>query len=388
MGAASVPRTADGHDRFLLERTFDLAERGRLGARPNPVVGAVLATPDVVLATGFHARRGEFHAERALLTEFTDEIPADATLYVSLEPCSHYGRTPPCTDIIIERGVRRVVYACCDPNPDTAGRGPALLAAAGIEVLRGPADLEERALQQNAGFMSVHLRGRPFVTAKWAMTPNGKFATGDPDRRWISGEQSRSHVHLMRGASGAVACGVGTVLADDPLLTVRGELAGSVAVPPIRVVYDRSLRLPLDSRLVATVEDAPVLLVCAHDANEDRQLAFEAAGVEVWRAPDQTEPGAPCMLTASLAMLAEHGVNDVLLEAGPRLLDAFADAELVDAAVAFIGGDPASEEQPGLTLDHPLVASALASPAQPFGDDALHATVLHPVVEFPGATCD
>jgi diaminohydroxyphosphoribosylaminopyrimidine deaminase/5-amino-6-(5-phosphoribosylamino)uracil reductase len=178
------------------------------------------------------------------------------------------------------------------------------------------------------------------------------------------------------------------VLADDPELTVRGPLADSVAVPPVRVVYDRSLRLPLDSQLVRTVEDAPVLLVCAHDANEDRQLAFEAAGVEVWRAPDQSEPGAPCMLTASLAMLAEQGINDVLLESGPRLLDAFAEADLIDAVATFVGGSDAPEDQPGLALDHPLVATALAAPAQPSGDDRLHAAVLHAIVDVPGATCD
>ena len=233
IGAAAVPRTDAEVDALLLERTLDLAELGRPGARPNPVVGAVLALPDgTVLATGHHVRRGEPHAERELLTDFAAPVPPDATLYVSLEPCSHHGMTPPCVDIILERGVRRVVFASCDPNPDTAGHGPRRLSEAGVEVLRGPVDVERRALQQNAGFHSIHLRGRPYVTAKWAMTPNGKFATGDPDRRWISGPESRAYVHYLRAGSGAVACGIGTVLADDPRLDVRGAVAERTAVPP------------------------------------------------------------------------------------------------------------------------------------------------------------
>jgi diaminohydroxyphosphoribosylaminopyrimidine deaminase/5-amino-6-(5-phosphoribosylamino)uracil reductase len=389
LGAACLQRSDSDVDALLLERTLDLAELGRPGARPNPVVGAVLARPDAtVLATGHHVRRGAPHAERELLADFTEPVPEDATLYVSLEPCSHHGLTPPCVDVILERGVRRVVFASCDPNPDTAGHGPRRLAEAGVQVERGRADVERRALQQNAGFHSVHLRGRPYVTAKWAMTPNGRLATGDPERRWISGEQSRAFVHYLRAGSGAIACGIGTVLADDPLLTVRGAVAERTPVPPIRVVYDRQLRLPLDPQLVRSVEDAPVLLVCAHDASADRQLAFEAAGVEVWRAPDDATPGAPGLLAASLPMLAEHRINDLLLEAGPSLLDAFADEDLVDAAIAFVGGEPAPDDQPGLDLDHPLVTAVLAQPAQPSGDDAMHVAVLHPAWEFPGATCD
>jgi diaminohydroxyphosphoribosylaminopyrimidine deaminase/5-amino-6-(5-phosphoribosylamino)uracil reductase len=389
LGAACVPRTDSDVDALLLERTLDLAELGRPGARPNPVVGAVLALPDAtVLATGHHVRRGAPHAERELLGDFTDPVPADATLYVSLEPCSHQGLTPPCVDVILERGVRRVVFASSDPNPDTAGHGPQRLSDAGVEVLRGGVDVERRALQQNAGFQSFHLRGRPYVTAKWAMTPNGRFSTGDPERRWISGEQSREYVHYLRAGSGAIACGIGTVLADDPQLTVRGPLDDRTPVAPLRVVYDRALRLPLDSQLAFTASDVPVLVICRADAPAEREAALRAIGVEVWRAPDPTQPGAPCLLAASLAMLAERRVNDLLLEAGPELLDAFADADLIDSIVAFVGPHGAPDDQPGLALDHPLVTGALASPAQASGDDALYAAVLHPAWEFPGATCD
>lgn len=387
IGAAAVPRT-DGHvDRRMLERTIELAELGRPGARPNPVVGAVLALPDgTIVGSGHHVRRGEAHAERALLADLDGPVPEDATLYVSLEPCSHHGRTPPCTDIIVERAVRRLVYASSDPNPVTSGMGPARLDAAGIRVERGPVDVERRALQQNAGFHSVHLRGRPYLTAKWAMTRNARFATGDPDRRWISGEASREHVHYLRAGSGAIVVGLGTVLADDPLLTVRGPLADRVAAPPVRVVFDRGLRLPLDSTLVRTVEEAPVLLVCAHDASHDSQLAFEASGVEVWRGG---EPAAGrCSIADCLAMLAERGINDVLVEAGPRLLSTFAEEDLVDAVHAFVAPVDAPGDQPGLDPEHLLVRRALAAEAVPSGEDSHHHAVLHPAWLFPGATAE
>ncbi|MCW2921300.1 MAG: riboflavin biosynthesis protein RibD [Thermoleophilia bacterium] len=388
LGASCVPRTERELDRAMLDKTLELAELGRPGARPNPVVGAVLAMPDgTIIATGHHVQRGAAHAERALLEDIVDQVPGDATLYVSLEPCSHHGKTPPCTDIIIERGVTRVVYASGDANPDTAGVGPAKLAAAGIVVERGPTSVERRALQQNAGFHSVHLRGRPYVTAKWAMTTNGRFATGDAERRWISGPESREFVHYLRAGSGAVACGIGTVLADDPQLTVRGPLADRTPVQPARVVYDRSLRIPLDSALVRTAREVPVIVVCSHDASPEAELMLAATGVEVWRAPE-CGPGDPCIGASSLAMLAERGINDVLLEAGPTLLDAFMEAELVDSLYAFIAPIDAPASEPGLDLDHPLVRAALEQSAQPSGDDAMYHAVLQPAWTFPGATGD
>ncbi|MCB0880104.1 MAG: bifunctional diaminohydroxyphosphoribosylaminopyrimidine deaminase/5-amino-6-(5-phosphoribosylamino)uracil reductase RibD [Thermoleophilia bacterium] len=388
MGAASLPRTDDPVDRAMLDKSIELAELGRPGARPNPVVGAVLAQPDgTVIGTGHHVRKGAAHAERALLEDLEGAVPDNATLYVSLEPCSHHGSTPPCTDIIIERGVRRVVYASSDANLVTAGMGPARMRAAGIEVLRAPLDIERRALQQNAGFHSVHLRGRAYLTAKWAMTRNGRFATGDPDRRWISGPESREFVHYLRAGSGAIAVGIGTVLADDPLLTVRGPLAARTPVPPLRVVYDRRLRLPLQSQLVQTIDDAPVLVICAHDAPADAELALVAAGVGVWRAPE-CGPGDLCIGGSSLAMLAERGINDVLCEAGPTLLSGFHEAELLDALHCYVAPIDAPEDQPGLALDHPLIREALDTPAAPSGDDEHHCVVLHPVWTFPGATAD
>ncbi|MCW2974291.1 MAG: riboflavin biosynthesis protein RibD, partial [Thermoleophilia bacterium] len=332
-------------------------------------------------------RRGEPHAERIALDDFPGEVPADATLYVSLEPCNHTGSQPPCTDLILARNIRRVVYASGDPNPITSGMGPRRLVDAGVAVLRGPSDLERAALQQNAGFHSLHLRGRPYVLAKWAMTRNGRVTTGDPDRRWISGEESRSFVHYLRAGSGAVAVGIGTVLADDPMLDVRGPIANRTPVPPTRVVYDRSLQLPLTSRLVATAADAPVLVIAAHDAAPERELALRAAGVDVWRA-DAPEPGAPCLLAASLMELARRGVQDVLLEAGPRLIAAFAAADLVDSLLAFVAPFDAPSDQPGFDLDNPLVEAVFATEPIASGDDAQYAALVHSAWEFPGARPD
>jgi len=283
--------------------------------------------------------------------------------------------------------VRRVVYASGDANPDTAGIGPARLTSVGIEVRRGSRDIERRALQQNAGFHSVHLRGRPYVTAKWAMTPNGRFATGDRNRPWISGEESRAFVHYLRAGSGAIAVGIGTVLADDPLLTVRGPIADRIFTPPLRVVYDRALRLSLDSQLVRTSGEAPVLCCCLHDAPPLRELALRDAGVDVWRAPFP-EPGASCPPAASLAMLAKRGVNDVLLECGPTMLKIFHDADLIDGIVAFVGSRDAPVDQPGLEFEHPLVRDALDTPGIPSGDDQRHVTLRHPIWELAGAIPD
>lgn len=324
-------------------------------------------------------RHGEAHAERVCLGDLEGPAPADATLYVSLEPCDHHGRQPPCVDMLLERRVRRVVYASADPNPLTAGRGPARLAAAGVAVLQGPVDVERRALQQNAGFHSVHLRGRPYVTAKWAMTRNGRFSTGDPTRRWVSGAESRAFVHYLRAGSGAVATGIGTVLADDPQLTVRGALAARCAVPPVRAVYDRSLRLPTGSAIARTARQAPVVACCDSGADQHAEAELRRLGVDVWRF-SRTEPES--FLRSSLEMLAERGINDVLLEAGPRLLETFHAAGLVDALVAFVAPFDAPEAEPGLPDQHALVQAALEVPGQPSGEDARHVAVLHPAWEL------
>lgn len=387
--AALVERTHTKIDRQMLAQAIDLAELGRSSTRPNPVVGAVLANSHgVVIARAHHTARGAAHAERALLESLSDEVPPDATLYVSLEPCNHHGLTPPCVEIIIKRKVRRVVFACSDSNPITSGTGAASLVAHGISVQRGPRDLERRALQQNAGFHSVHLRKRPYVTAKWAMTRNRRFASGDPERRWISGPESRELVHYLRAGSGAIAVGIGTVLSDDPQLTVRGNAAEHMLTPPTRIIYDRRLRLPINCHLVKTIDIAPLLVVCAHDASPENEKALRDLGVEIWRAPEP-EPGSPDIISASLVMLAGRRIDDVLLEAGPRLLTAFQEFDLIDSAFVFVAPFDGALDQPALAIDSPLLTKVKEKGAQSqSGEDSLYQAVLHPAWNFSGATSD
>lgn len=369
-------RQVDALDLQMLERTLQLAERGRAGARPNPVVGAVLARADgAVLAEGHHHRHGEAHAERAALARVSAPVPDDASLYVSLEPCSHHGRQPPCVDAILDWGVRRVVIACTDPNPETAGIGPRRLADAGVEVVWGPREIADRAAQQNAGFQTRFRKGRPYVTYKWAMSRNGRVSTGDPSQPWISGSASRELVHYLRAGSGAVAVGIGTVLADDPLLTVRGAIATRVVAQPVRVVYDRQLRLPIGSRLVATADEAPVLACCGPDASESAEHALRSRGVDVWRAPHVDD-----LLQQSLAILAARGVGDLLVEAGPTLATAMFAADMFDALVCFqneLLETPA--DQPGFDAGHPLLAAVADVRGVRCGTDTVRTRVLHPV---------
>jgi diaminohydroxyphosphoribosylaminopyrimidine deaminase/5-amino-6-(5-phosphoribosylamino)uracil reductase len=305
-----------------------------------------------VLAEGWHARRGEEHAERAALRKVGAPVPEDATLYVSLEPCAHHGRQPPCTDAVLAAGVRRVVIAQADTNPETAGIGPRVLTDAGVSVVWASAEIATAARRQIAGFHSLFERGRPYVTAKWAMTRNGRFATGDPDRRWISGAESRERVQRMRAGSGAIMVGVGTVIADDPRLTVRGPAADGMLVPPLRVVVDRSLRTPPDSWLARTARELPVLVAAAADASAQHEAALVECGVEVWRAAAGADDAA--MLTGLLVELAEREVADLLVEAGPTLLTRMEQLGLLDRLACFVAPIEAPADEPGLDPGHPL----------------------------------
>lgn len=369
--------TVDAVDEHQLRRCLELAELGRPGARPNPLVGAVLACGEEVLATGYHARWGDRHAERVALDAWGDRaVPSDATLYVSLEPCGHHGRQPPCAELLVERGVRRVVAACADPNPQTAGLGPRRLRESGVEFEWAGDAIATLAAAQNAGFVSRHMRGRPFTTYKWAMTRNRRVATGAAGRRWISGEVSRMKVQLMRAASGAIVVGAGTVLADDPRLTVRGAAAAGMFHPPLRVVIDRGLRTPVGAYVVCTAREVPTVLVCASDASRASEYALSAYGVEIWRAPAD-RPGK--QLLWAWQQLGERGVNDVLLESGPTLANACWEAALIDALACFTAPFDASDDQPGFAADSPLLPALDGVPPVRSGDDLLTSVVVQPV---------
>ncbi len=330
--AEGDPTTAiDDRDREHLSRALELAEGGRGTVAPNPLVGAVIVRDARVIGEGFHAAYGELHAERAALAdcERRGEDPRGATMYVTLEPCAHHGRQPPCADALRDAGIARLVYAADDPSEKTSGRGPALLAEAGVVVEAANGEVAGAARLQTQPFRKHVLTGRPLVTLKLAMTLDGRTATARGDSQWISGPESRARVHGWRAESGAVAVGIGTAVADDPLLTARDVGA---ARQPTRVVFDSHARLPLGSKLLTTLEEAPVLVICSADAPPERVQALSGAGAEVLALPGDGS----ARVGAALAELGERDIDSVLLEGGATLAGSFLDAGEVDVARIFI----------------------------------------------------
>ena len=321
--------TATERDMRHLRRAIELAAEARGRTSPNPLVGAVIVKGDRTIGEGFHAAPGESHAERAALAACRED-PAGATMYVSLEPCCHHGRTPPCTDAIAEAGIARVVVASDDPTAKAAGRGLGILRDEGVSVDFLDGEIGAAARLLNQPFRKHARTGRPLVALKYAMTLDGKVATSTGDSKWISGESSRARAHRWRAESDAVAVGLGTVLADDPQLTARIE-----AVPrqPRRVVFDSEAGLPLTSRLVRGVAESPVIAVCSRAAPRTKTDALEAAGVEVIVATGGTEAG---RVQSALDQLGSMEVQSLLLEGGPRLAGAFFDASEVDEVRTFV----------------------------------------------------
>lgn len=323
--------TVTDQDRLHLRRALELAEGGRGLVSPNPVVGALLVRGGAVIGEGFHAELGGLHAEVAAIQDCRARgaDPFGATLFVTLEPCGHQGRQPPCTDAIVAAGIARVVIGSDDPTEKASGRGPGILRDEGVEVVfaEGAEAAAARLLDQ--GFRKHARTGRPLVTHKAAASLDGRTATGGGDSRWISGPESRLLVHRWRAEAGAIAVGIGTVLADDPLLTAREVDARR---QPLRVVFDSRARTPVGSRLIATVEESPALVLCAPDAPPERVRDLRAAGADV--AP-VAGPG-PAGVAAGLAELGRRGINSLLLEGGAALAGAFREAEEVDELRLFI----------------------------------------------------
>jgi diaminohydroxyphosphoribosylaminopyrimidine deaminase/5-amino-6-(5-phosphoribosylamino)uracil reductase len=325
-----------------MRRALELAEGGRGQVSPNPLVGAVVERDDHVVGEGFHARLGGPHAE-ALALEAAGDAARGATLHVTLEPCDHHGRTPPCTDAIVAAGVRRVVYAVCDPHPDGAG-GAAALRAAGVEVEAAARDATKAAVRQNAAFLWSVIAGRPFVVLKLAQSIDGKIAAAAGERTAITGDEAWERVHRLRADADAVLVGRGTVTTDDPDLTARAETRPRVQ--PVRVVLDSAASLASHSALVAGAGDAPVLVVTAGDVHPDRLAALRAAGVE--SAVARRMPNGLLDPLAVLRVLHERGVRQVLVEGGARTADSFLAAGLVERFHQFVapwfmgpGGVPA-----------------------------------------------
>jgi len=321
-------------DRRHLARAIEIAAQGRGHVSPNPLVGAVLANADGVLGEGFHGQLGGPHAEVEAIRAAGGCALSQATLYVSLEPCCHHGRTPPCTDAIRQAGIARVVVASDDPSEHASGRGLGILRDDGVEIVVANDDLADRARLLNQPFRKHARTGRPWVLFKSAMTLDGKVATRSGDSKWISGEASRRQAHRWRAECDAVAVGVGTALADDPLLTARDTTpALAVVSQPRRVVFDSLGRLPLDAQLVGDARRVPLTVVVSRAAPRTATDALEAHGAEVIVAPGENEPARVC---SALDQLGAAGIASILLEGGPHLAGAFLDAGEIDEIRLFL----------------------------------------------------
>jgi diaminohydroxyphosphoribosylaminopyrimidine deaminase/5-amino-6-(5-phosphoribosylamino)uracil reductase len=301
-------------------RALELAERGRGAVEPNPLVGAVVVREGQVVGEGWHQRYGQAHAEVIALAA-AREATRGATLYVTLEPCCHFGKTPPCTEALIRAGIGRVVAAMLDPFPQVRGKGFALLRAHGIVVEFG---LGASAAQRlNAPYLKLLATGRPYVHAKWAMTLDGKIATRTGDARWISSEAARRRAHALRGRMDAILIGIGTALADNPLLTARPPGPRT----PARIILDSRGRLPTGSQLVQTAREVPLIVATAGDLPPERADPLRAQGAEVLPLPAQS--GRP-ILPALLDELGRRRLTNLLVEGGSEVLGSFLDARAVD----------------------------------------------------------
>jgi diaminohydroxyphosphoribosylaminopyrimidine deaminase/5-amino-6-(5-phosphoribosylamino)uracil reductase len=297
---------------------------------PNPLVGAVIGRDDEVLGEGYHTAFGEPHAEIEAINAAGDGELDGATMYVSLEPCCHQGKTPPCTNAIRAAGIGRVVIGCEDPSEHASGRGLGILRDEGIEVVIADGELAARARLVIQPFRKHARTGRPWVLFKSAMTLDGKVATRAGDSKWISGDASRHLAHHWRAECDAVVVGIGTALADDPLLTARVE---GVHRQPRRVIFDSLARLPVASRLVRDARQTPLTVVVSRAARRSSTDALETHGVEVIVATGENEPARVC---SALDQLGAAGVGSILLEGGPHLAGAFLDAGEIDEMRLFL----------------------------------------------------
>jgi diaminohydroxyphosphoribosylaminopyrimidine deaminase/5-amino-6-(5-phosphoribosylamino)uracil reductase len=363
-------RRVTAEDRRWLDVAFALAERGRIGSSPNPMVGAVVVAGGRIVGQGFHARAGGPHAE-AIALEQAGELARGAVLYVTLEPCCHQGRTGPCVERVLDSGVREVVAAATDSNPLVAGEGFRRLAEAGVGLLRDAAPERERLL--NERFRCAMEKGRPFVALKMALSLDGKSATATGDAKWITGSGGRARVQMLREELDAVAVGIGTVLADDPRLTRR--LGWRASPPLLRVIFDRTLRLPLHARLFD--DPAPVLVVTMEGPDVERAALLCKKGAEVLPIPGGAEG-----LSLLLGELHRREVRGLLVEGGATLAASFLSAGLVDRWYGFVapilvGGERAPGGIGGEGIDELVRAPRLRDLSiERIGDDLLLSGVL------------
>ena len=311
-------------DSAHMARALHLAERGRYTAHPNPMVGCVIVKNGAVVGEGWHQKTGTAHAETNAL-EAAGENARGATVFVTLEPCAHHGKTPPCADALVQAGVARVVVALGDPHQVVAGRGLEIMRAAGILVQAGL--MQSAAAGLNKGFLKRMVDARPFVTLKLAASIDGAIAMASGESQWITGPEAREDVQKLRARSGAVMTGIGTVLADDPSLNVRSSAIDNGGLQPMRVVLDSKLRMPASAAMLAL--PGSTLVFCS---GERESAALQEAGAEVLSV---SAVGGALSADEVLAELAARGVNDLLVEAGPRLAGHLLQRGLVDELVIY-----------------------------------------------------
>jgi diaminohydroxyphosphoribosylaminopyrimidine deaminase/5-amino-6-(5-phosphoribosylamino)uracil reductase len=352
--AASPAFTAD--DERCMDSALEAGARGT--PSPNPHVGAAVVREGKIVGRGHHERAGEDHAEIAALRE-AGASARGATLYVTLEPCNHEGRTPPCTEAIIAAGIARVVIGCRDPNPHVAGGGVEKLVGAGIRVDVGCREAEARKLI--APWSKFVTTGLPYVTLKLGLSLDGRIASRTGSSKWVTGPEARARVHLLRAHHDAVVIGIGTALADDPRLTVRDAPGQS----PLRIIFDTKLRLPLSGRLVQSAREVPTWVICTTDAPSSAEGQLTERGVEVLRAPPSAEGRIDPI--AALRMMASRGIVAAMIEGGAELAGSVLAGAAVDELHAFIApillgprGRPGAVDWAGPAT--PAEAPAIAEP--------------------------
>lgn len=336
-------------DRDYMSRAIELAEKGIGRTNPNPMVGAVIVKDGRIIGEGYHEKCGEPHAERNAFAALT-EPAAGATLYVTLEPCCHQGRTPPCTEAILEHGIARVVIGSRDPNPLVSGKGAAVLRKAGVKVEED--FMKEECDRLNPVFFHYITTRLPYVAMKYAMTADGKTATKTGASRWITGEEARTEVHRMRSRYMGIMVGIGTVLADDPMLNVRLEGKKS----PVRIICDSHLGIPLDSQICRTAHQYPTIVACA-DGHPEKEQALADMGVQVVRCPDahgETD------LKKLMKYLGQQGIDSVFLEGGGTLNDSALRLGIVQKIMVFI----APKVFGGKEARTPVAGSGIVSPQE------------------------
>lgn len=351
-----------------MQMALELAAKAKGRTSPNPMVGAVMVKDGQIVGQGYHAKAGTPHAEVHALRE-AGEAARGATVYVTLEPCSHFGRTPPCTEALIKAGVKRVVAAMVDPNPLVAGTGLARLREAGIETEVGV--LEGEARQLNEIFIKYITTKSPFVLFKTAMTLDGKIATATGQSKWVTGPTARRLVHQLRNTYDAVMVGIGTLLADDPALTTR--IPGEETQDPVRIVVDSLARTPLEAKVINQESAAKTIIIVGEAAPKEKVAALEQRGAEVLLVPCGID-GRPDIKTM-LERLGRAGITSILLEGGSQLAGSFFKARMVDkvswfVAPKIIGGNDSPGPVDALGILHMEKAITIDRiTAQPVGED-------------------